>query len=612
MTKSVVAYISALFVLCLSFVFGSNLGLPMLFADSYQIETTPFPELQDNDPATTHFYDVTVANNILYVSNSKQEAKINTYNLNENMPQLSYLTLPDNYYPTLIDFNYFDETLYFADENNPGIRTTTSEYVKYYDRSDLETPISMLRIYSFTISMNGTIFILTQSFNDNDFIIIYKESHDTFFSLLVNLSDLSTPITLANNSRIVTDTYGQNIWFNDETTLYEYNISTGFKDLSYNLPATYDKIVDMKMDMFSHLYILTDSTTNQKSFIKSTKTDNIIVTDSENKITANGFSINYEDGTIFTFSDTQLYRITIQNEQISFFPSFADIENDNTWQTATPTEVCTIQTTTAATMLYPFENLYKQGIAVSANTKVILLKEIENSIFNHVLINNGDSKNQVGFIKKSHLNNCSTQNSDISQVVPIFSKTTIYTYPTTLETGENEIILTTLASPSQNTAPILEVLNSPEFPTDFNNVNFYAIRYGTLVGYIDKNMVVDATSTAIKRMFISNAKINETTDVYSDFNLTTKADTLSANTEIQVEITENNTAKIFWLNGDKVFVGYINTKYVNDGNLTTTQIIGIIIMAVAVLTTVLVLIIRHNRHKKLKRKINETKQALEN
>lgn len=612
MAKKVVAGFTILLVLCVSFLVGNSVCSPFVFADSYQIETAPFPEVQDNNPSTTQFSDIVIANNILYVSNSKQEAKISTYNLNNQTPQLNYLILPDNYYPTLIGYNYFDETLYFADENNPGLRTTTSEYVKYYDRSDLETPISMMRIYSFAISMNGTIFVLTQSFNDNDFIIIYKENHETFFSLLVNLSELGSPITLANNSKIVTDTYGQNIWFNDEETLYEYNLSTGFKDLSYSLPATIDTIVDMKMDMLSHFFILTESSTNQKSFIKSTKTENTVIVDTENQITANGFSINYEDGSIYTFSNTQLYKTTIQNGEQNFFPSFADIETDNTWQAATPTDVCTIQATTAETMIYPYENLYKQGAVVEANTKVVLLNELENSIFNQVLINNTNNKNQVGFIKKSHLNTCLAQNTELNQVVPIFSKTTVYTYPTTLQSGENEIVLTTLQTPSQNKAPVLQVLNAPDFPTDFNNVNFYAVRYGLLVGYVDKNMVIDATQSAITRVFISNAKINETTQIYADFNLTTKADTLPANTEIQVEFTENNTAKIYWLNDDKVFVGYVNTKFVNDGNLTTSQIIGIIIMAVAVLTTALVLIIRHQRHKKLKKKIDETKQALEN
>lgn len=614
MTKNVVFSIASFLIVCIALLFASN--PTAVFADSYQITSEAFPEIQDNDPSTTQFSDVTIANNILYVSNSKKQALIDYYNVSTETPSKSQLNIKDTYMPTQIEYNFFDQKLYFTAVDNPGIGVADSDnYIQqYYDESSgLNTPITIMRTFSFAISMNGTIFVMAQSHHNNDYIIIYKENDKDFFSLLVNLSELSSPITLANNSCITTDTYGKNIWFNDETTLYEYNIESGFQDISYNLPATYDQIIDMQMDFFENLYILTNSGLNQKSFIKSTKTTHEVFVDTENKITANGFAINFENGNIFTFSNTQIYAVSITQNDTSIFSSFNEISVDQTWKDATPNTVCTILNTTKQTMIYPFENLYKQGQSITQNTKLILLSTNENSMFNFVLINNGSETNIVGFVKKADCANVDSIEAQTAQVIPIFNRTTLYTYPTTLPCEQsNEVVLTTITCSSQNTAPVLVVLNAPVLPTDSNNVDFLAVRYGNIIGYIDKNLVIDATQNAIKRIFISNAKINESTAVYADFNLTTQSTSLDANTSIQVEKVEDGVAKIYWMNNNKIFVGYINTKFVNDGNLTTLQIIGIIIMAVAVLTTALVLIIRHSRHKKLKQKIEQTKQALDN
>lgn len=610
-----------LFVVFIFFMFAIPFSQESVLAlenTTYNISSTIFEQQESSNPEDTSFCDITVVNNVLYVANSQQATKVVGYNLDTiDSNTTTTINLPDNYYPTKIKYDYYNEMFYFASKLTFGIGTSTtqSQYTTFYEETDLETPISMQNIFDFTISMNGTIFAITTNIYGES-IIIYKQQNSEKFKLLCNLNLLSSPITLTSSSKIVCDTYGTTIWFSVSDTIYEYNIETGFNTLTYHLPNSISNIVDMKLDFLGNLYIYA-TYQSQNAFIKSNSNNFEIVCDEQNVLNINGFCFNYETGNIFSFTNTQLYNISItnQNSGTPFFLSYDQVEKDTSWQTTTLTQVCSILSLHEQSMLYPFENLYKQGIVLDENTKVVLLKDLQNSMFDFVLVNNYQSCNTVGYIKKSKLTGTETVLPEISQVIPIFSNTPIYKYPSSLTTeGEDELIALTVTYQSQNTSPVFNVLESAKIDADFNNVTFYAIKYGNLIGYVDINMVISQSESnnAVQRNFIANAKARENATVYADFNLTKPSTTLNLNTAIQIETVENGVCKIYWLNDDKLFVGYISKNLVDDGNLTTTQIIGIAIMAVAIITTLLVIIISSIRRKKYKEKIKQTKQSFEN
>ncbi|MBQ9786305.1 MAG: hypothetical protein IJW25_02440 [Clostridia bacterium] len=182
----------------------------------------------------------------------------------------------------------------------------------------------------------------------------------------------------------------------------------------------------------------------------------------------------------------------------------------------------------------------------------------------------------------------------------------MYRFPTTLKDSSGEILITTIERSTQNPNSELTILNTATLPVDGNNVDFYAVQYGSIIGYVDKNSVIEASNKPLEYIFVPTAKIKEETNVYADNKLVNVTTNIVKDKEIQIVEEQNGVAKIYWLEQDVLFVGYVNMAYVDDGNLTTAQVIGISLMAGAILIAIIILWIDIKRRKRKKLKEKES------
>ena len=143
-----------------------------------------------------------------------------------------------------------------------------------------------------------------------------------------------------------------------------------------------------------------------------------------------------------------------------------------------------------------------------------------------------------------------------------------------------------------------------EIPLDDNNVDFYAIQYGSIIGYIDKNSVIAWDNVPVEFKFYPTGKITEDTNIYADSGLINFTTEITKDKEVQVVEEQNGVAKIYWLEQGVLFVGFVNMNYIDDGNLTTAQVVGISLMAGAVAIAIIILCVECYRRKRKKKKEN--------
>ena len=584
---------------------------PVLANNDFSTVVTKFEINNNLTTGQESFSDISIVNNNLYVSDKNLPNKILYYDL-DNPDINNELLLNDNYYPTNIVYNYYTKEFYFSDSLTFGIKNANSntDFKDYYqnDSPDADA-ISMQNIFDCAISMNGTVFALTLNSNNNS-IIVYKTSQSERFYLLTDFSesDILKNFTLNSKSRIVCDIYGDNIWFTINNQIFQYNIEQGIVNNSFKIPEleNYDQIIDIKTDHLDNLILFIEKATGQIQFVKCNTTDEpLIYTDNENKIKGNGFAIDFENGIIYTFTDNEIFEIKIYYGNNNFLNEMKNLQDVVDWENLVLTSTLDCLTPIKSSItLYPYNNLYKSGIEISCN--MILIQEIKNSMFDFVLINSLGTKNLTGYVLKEDVFKTTEKQIGPNQVSPIFTNTAIYRYPSSLlNDNDNEVIITTIKKISQNEPPIFTVLSSTVYPTDNNNVDFYAIQYGDIIGYVDKNSVIDVLIKPLDRIFVGNAETKNDIQIYSDYSLSIKSYTLNKNTKVQIESTTNGVSKIYWLNDDIVFVGYTQSTNLNDGTLSTTQLIGIILMASTLLIAIIIICIGARIHKKNKNKLVE-------
>ena len=315
-------------------------------------------------------------------------------------------------------------------------------------------------------------------------------------------------------------------------------------------------------------------------------------------------------------------KITINNEVSNFFSTISkQIKPD--LRNYTLTDVCQILNVNDDTLVYENESLHMLNCKPASS--LILIEDNPNSLYYYVLINDYEIFDNniilsqqirtlapekielnTGYVLKTVVTFAEKQEPDqeLTQVRTIFPNTPVYRFPTTKEDGNGEIIVTVIERSTQNPNPILPILATAEIPLDDNNVDFYAIQYGSIIGYIDKNSVIASDNVPLEFKFYPTGKITEDTNIYADSGLINFTTEITKDKEVQVVEEQNGVAKIYWLEQGVLFVGFVNMNYIDDGNLTTAQVIGISLMAGAVAIAIIILCVECYRRKRKKKKEN--------
>ena len=154
---------------------------------------------------------------------------------------------------------------------------------------------------------------------------------------------------------------------------------------------------------------------------------------------------------------------------------------------------------------------------------------------------------------------------------------------------------------------LVEIVLAPMPPTDFNGVNFYAVKItlndNEVIGYIDSRTVINVEDETLENVPVPNASTRAETIVYSDSNCENEVETIPQGTNVRIISSNDGVSFIQYFiedNGQTIIKeGYVRTSFLDDGTLTLTQILGIVLMCVSLIVAIIVaIVISKNKKKK--------------
>ena len=635
MKKSNIFFFSLLAILLLPFTLfannnqqGSVSAAPSFSITVTDIASTETPPSVD----TINYQDIEFAYDTIYVTDKITNSKIFTYSVNNDYAkqEISVFSSDENFFPVKIALNLNEQSLYYTSLSNVGIYKTDTEghyNLKTFLEPSLENSsfiqVDITNVYDLDCSDDGSIFAIARSFNGQD-ILVYKTKTDTFFNLICFIQDLPSPyneLVFDDNSHIEVSSDKSFITISVNNTIFTLNMNGEIIENKFSLPESLDLICDIEFDWQNNLVILTKGTYNK--IILATETEYSVFDDLNNLLSKiNAFCLDNENGIMYACNYYTVLKITINNEVSNFFSTISkQIKPD--LRNYTLTDVCQILNVNDDTLVYENESLHMLNCKPISN--LILIEDNPNSLYYYVLINDYEIFDNniilsqqirtlapekielnTGYVLKTEVTFAEKQEPDqeLTQVRTIFPNTPVYRFPTTKEDGNGEIIVTVIERSTQNPNPILPILATAKIPLDDNNVDFYAIQYGSIIGYIDKNSVIASDNVPLEFKFYPTGKITEDTNIYADSGLINFTTEITKDKEVQVVEEQNGVAKIYWLEQGVLFVGFVNMNYIDDGNLTTAQVVGISLMAGAVAIAIIILCVECYRRKRKKKKEN--------
>ncbi len=511
--------------------------------------------IKDKNTTTLHSignkipFDLSVYENYLIISSSNYY--VHALNLSSTTPNL-------------IDINTF------IDENNNSEGLDSNAHRKI------------------ATSLNYTTYFIW----DNTIATLEKQNEEFVLKHFASLSFEDSPLTFTNGAFFANES-NTKLYFSIDTTIYVVDVAT--KTISKldqtNFPS-FSQIKNITADNLGNLYILDNQSLhkiNSTSYAKIDFTNEIL-----------DIQYNLIDGNIFYSNSNSIYSASISD---NFISSYKDFKNPVDLKTYTPkTTTATILEVISPTYLYPYKTLVQTDIAYNVGKRLILLDDSD-ELFYYVYDNNYNQNYTTGYIPKSA---CTpTQNAypieftETQSARIIVGESKVYSLPTSLNIDQNNLApyIGKLPYNSQIT-----ILLAPVYEKDCNNKEFVAITYTlnsqNYIGYIDKSTIINSTNETLINIKADNASTRAETSVFLEKDLLTKIDTLTkGSTFIILKTLDNGTTQIQYTTNEGPKTGYIKTSFVNDGSLSTTQILGKSLMVVSLITAITIAIII-NKNKK--------------
>lgn len=272
------------------------------------------------------------------------------------------------------------------------------------------------------------------------------------------------------------------------------------------------------------------------------------------------------------------------------------------------TSVINAVITTNETKIYQYKTLLAPNNAYKVGKRLIVL-DSSNATFYYVFDNNFDSEAgyQLGYILKTDCeaieNEIVEEFADNQAAKVVTGITKIFALPISQAIATD----TYIASIGRlNYGDTIAIIASPTLSKDSNGATFVAVKYkknGTdYVGYIDSRTVVSSELIMPDTKSVPNAKTKMETIIYAEKNCFNKVDVLAKGCDVKIISTLNGVSKIeYYVIEDEeeiIKTGYCKSENLDTGELTTAQIVGLVLMSISIVVTVVVLIINHRRRKK--------------
>ena len=469
--------------------------------------------------------------------------------------------------------------------------TDATSFTRYFANTDSQIGNSFGQIVDIAITLNGDIYLL-----DSTGKILQKTAESNRF---IEYCDLSTfSIQIDEQSRISIGLDGNKLVISSGTNIYDITQTSAVISTNFAIPMISDNIQDILIDHTNCLYVLTSG--QQSQIIKCNDQEYQSITLPEQCNNATAFCINADNGDTYILTPTAIIRATVSD---GFFNSLQDetIPVDiNTYSPDSPLQV--LKLTSDATV-YNYANYLVTLGTLIAGDEVVLL-DSQNEEFYFVLITNMGENNVTGFIKKSCAGIVSTTPAR-EQCRLILNSANIYAIPSSLPNTSATAprIVDTISKLDQNNEyTIVTPIDSAILPKDSNNITFVPITYNDngeqKFGYIDSNLIIEASQTTLDDAFVTNATTRGDIEVYSDDTLSTVLTELSKGTKVNVVSINNDVCQIEWQIDGVTMTGYVSHKYIDDGKFSNLQIVGLSVMCIAIVCAILMIVSIHYRKKK--------------
>ena len=513
-----------------------------------------------------NFCDITIDGQSIYLTDSDKKTitNFNTQKNSASTTNTQSLGIPEK-----ICFNYAPSYAYSLSNVNKIVinSTSTQQFSTFFIA---QTEYSFTDIIDIAQSSDGTIFVLI--LGKGEYHLAKKSANDNKFVSVCTLTGIT------NNAKLFSNLTGDLLFMLCDDVLYDITNGTQNVQTTYNIP-TLNNTTSIFIDHKNDLYVLDKNDTlfhcTQSSFESVTIQNTSDIID---------FCINPFNKTLYFITQNSFSKCTIDTDflnSVTTTPS-VDITKDKTTNTLKTGNIKT------NTFVYTYDNLMQKTTDITKNTSVVILDEMEDGNFYYILCTN-NQKNTLGYVLKNEI----ALTSSIQQATSyetIYQSTPVYAFPTTLYTENTApLVLTTLEQGS-----IILTEETTVLPIDKNGANFVATKLNIdnqeYIGYIDTRVLCQKDDEVeIKTLFVDNASTKGETQIFEDNELKNLKTTLSKNARVQIISNNAGVCYVCFKDGDQIVYGYAKYANLNDGSISTIQIIGFFIMLLAVVAILITL-----------------------
>ena len=527
------------------------------------------------------FTDITIDGKIIYVSD-KTKYQIFKYNTENNTTTITDTT-PYNCKPDKITFNYADNLLCSLSNANKIMTfdKNLTEYSSFWLNE--QNPVVLFdKIVDIAQSSNNVVWAIVES-NEKSYLI-KKEQGKQQFSVVSEL-------TLAPTSKLAVNLTGNVAFLLENDKIYDISGGAKIEQNIYTIPA----LTNIKSIYFDHKNDLFILDANNK--ITHCKQDGFSQINISNTADVLDFCINPFNQSIYLITKTNLSVITPLGDDQNFLNPISTTPSINI-ETNTITAPLKFGTINTNTFVFKYDNMLDKSYGISQGTNVFVLDEMEDNNFYYIL-NTSKEFNSVGYVLKSDLTLTTSQVST-QKFETLLSSTPIYPFPSSLK-NENSTETRTVGKLERGTQIVATLQN--EIPTDRNGCEFAFVSVTqngeTVSGYVDTHsLFAVGTSEEIKELFIPNAVTKTEISIFEDNELKTTKTNLPESTAVQIVSRNGGIALVKWDDGEGVNFGYTKCENLDDGSITTTQILGFLLMlASLIVILVMIKVYKNNKRK---------------
>jgi hypothetical protein len=477
------------------------------------------------------------------------------------------------------------------------IATNNSDYIYVFDKNNNLTKFDINMNFISQNLINFTIDDLCSDSDNNIYalsissgkILKYDENTHNFIDFIINLD-------LSSNAKLKISANGENLFIYTNNSISTYNIENKSNINIVSLPSQINSFI---VDYKNNMYALSSNR------IYSFKTCEYFYLSSNN---LSNIKIDLVNGT-FYFIDNDENSIKKLDSLIA--NNLQNFEYDNTYFNSTALkDSVNIYKVNENCQIYAYPFNIKSIHNLTQNDKVILLNEKskENSKFSYIMVTNYSKQNILGYIENSKISKITDSiKIGYDKIRVIIANASIYKYPTTLPVPNQNNILKLV---SQNT--IFNVISYSYDIQDSMSNKFFEIKLDdNSYGYINRESAINNDLKSYQKVFQTNAKLitfnNEekiTTYNFNNDKYVQNTFYLDENKRIFLEEnldTNKEYTKIVYLNNNNEQVStYVLTKNIQTDKLTFHQILGFILLGIALILLIILplLLTKYKKNKK--------------